>query len=545
MFERFTQKKQAVRPVQEIFFVPKPDPFENPLVETNPTELRGWATSLPFANPEQLAEAVLTGLSRLNRYPGQIKKLDELVEIYHSPAQRISHGSSSNKSTIPSLLLRRVMLEMAYSYSRIANDCLCNKANQKNRDRLTKAIYFSLKYYLLEYLYACESFDCRAAQSYREMTRLHTFAEEQGIHLNAIEDSDTQQAPERATISHQYNRFLLLRLLDPCHLQQGETRVCFDYLDTVASHACMKPASEDAAPSGLYVIDRLGEVPPYLYDPEGLDGLTQPRFRLFDINPVSKQIHLLLRGIERSEKHKPLCLNQLTTGETTNLLARILKSWHIRLKRDSERHSTSGQVELWIGLQNIHHYLNQPNQDFDSDDEEITVSGRQGLSTSQQDPNTPQLTARRFNQSRSGVALHLPPSAVDKQLIGELVLIRLHGAVDSNEWKIGIIKRALHREEGVLEVGVQFLIGNIQPITLQQAKLKNEEEILDEEEVVNYPCLYIDQGHFHRSSLIVPKRFFIIGQSYRVEEMIPAPDVTPLQMLESTSMFERYRVRAC
>jgi hypothetical protein len=238
-------------------------------------------------------------------------------------------------------------------------------------------------------------------------------------------------------------------------------------------------------------------------------------------------------------------MNLLTVGETTNLLARILKTWHIRLKRDSERHSTSGHVELWIGLHSIHYHLNQPNLGLDSDNEEITMSGSQGLATGQQDPNTPQLTARRFNQSRSGVALHLPPSAVDRQLIGELVLIRLHGAVDANEWKIGIIKRALHREEGVLEVGVQFLTGNIQPITLQQARMKDEEEILDEEDVIIQPCLYIDQGHSHRSSLIVPKRFFIIGQSYRVEEMIPAPDVTPLQMLESTSTFERYRVRAC
>jgi hypothetical protein len=117
--------------------------------------------------------------------------------------------------------------------------------------------------------------------------------------------------------------------------------------------------------------------------------------------------------------------------------------------------------------------------------------------------------------------------------------------VDANEWKIGIIKRALHREEGALEVGVQFLIGNIQPITLQQTRMRDEGDLVDEEEIITQPCLYIDQGHSHRSSLIVPKRFFIIGQSYRVEEMIPAPDVTPLQMLESTSMFERYRVRAC
>ena len=42
---------------------------------------------------------------------------------------------------------------------------------------------------------------------------------------------------------------------------------------------------------------------------------------------------------------------KLTMQEATNLLARMLKSWHIRLKRDSERHPTSGQVMLWVGVE--------------------------------------------------------------------------------------------------------------------------------------------------------------------------------------------------
>ncbi|MCU7844003.1 MAG: hypothetical protein KZQ93_09205 [Candidatus Thiodiazotropha sp. (ex Monitilora ramsayi)] len=540
MFDFFTHRHQAAK--QEIFFVPKPDPFENPLVETDPGELRTWATALPFANPEQLAEAMLASLSRLNRYPGQVKKLDELIGIYHTPALRIAHGSSYRKNLLPKPLLRRVMQEMAYAYSKIANECLCTKASRRNLDRLTKAIYYSIKYYLLEYLYACESFDCRTGHTYREMTRLCTYAEEQGIHETEIEDSDNSLEPEQATISHQYNRFLLLRLLDPCHLQQGEPRICYDYLNSIASHARLKAPTPDTEQSGHYVIDRLGDVPPHLYEPDGLDNLSQPRFILLDLNPVSLQIHQLLRGMERSEEHKPTCMSNLTNSETTNLLARMLKSWHIRPKRDSERHSTSGHVELWIGLHNIHYHLTGSDRHMAQESEEITMSSSQSLTSTIQDPDKPQLLARRFNQSRSGVALHLPPSAGERELIGELVLINLHGAVDPNEWKIGIIKRALNREEGVLEIGVQFLVGNIQPVTLQQTKLHSDEE---NEEITVNPALYIDQGHSHRSSLIVPKRFFIIGQEYRVEEMIPAPDISPLQLLENTAMFERYRIKGC
>ena len=93
MFDFFSHRSCASR--QGIFQVPKPDPFENPLVETSPALLRQWATALPFANPEQLSEAVLTSLGRLNRYPGPIKKRDELMEIYLTPALRLRHCSGA------------------------------------------------------------------------------------------------------------------------------------------------------------------------------------------------------------------------------------------------------------------------------------------------------------------------------------------------------------------------------------------------------------------------------------------------------------------
>lgn len=539
MFDFFTQRSPSVK--QAIFFVPTPDPFENPLVETNPSALRQWATALPYANAEQLSEAVLTSLGRLNRFPGQVRKRDELMAIYHSPAQRLAHTSATrNKGAAPLPQMRRVMLEMAFGYSHIANECVSSKANRKNLDRLAHALYFSIRFYLLEYLYACEAFDCRALHSYREISRLRTYAEEQNVHRREIEDVDNN-GRETATIEHQFNRFMLLRLLDPCHLQEGEPRICFDYLNSVASYAKLITPSRESERSGHYVIDRLGEVPPYQFEPEGLDKLSLPRFTLFDLNPVSQQIHMLLRYLERSEEQKPAPMAALSQQEVTNLLARMLKSWHIRSKRDSERHSTSGQVQVWTGLQNIHNYLSRRSGGMASDEDVITMT-ESALQAASHDPSEPQLIARRFNQSRSGVALHLSPASATRPLIGELVLISLHGASDINDWKIGIVKRALTRENGALEVGVQFLLGRIVPITLQLAEPIREEE---EEEIPSHPALYIDQGHAHRSSLIVPKRFFVIGREYRVEEMLPAPCINPLQLLENTAMFERFRIKSC
>ncbi len=542
MFDFFTHRQNPSKPT--LFYVPTPDPFENPLVETNPTALRQWATALPFANPEQLAEAALTHLVRLNRYPGQVRKRDELQDIYETPVTRLLHGSTTaRRGPAPIHSLRRVLLEMAYGYSHIANECLADKASKKNLERLAQAIYKAISYYLQEYVYACEEFDCRAAHTYREISRMHTYAEEQKIHLMPMKDED--HAGVERTIDQLHHRFLLLRLLDPCHLQEGEPRLCYDYLDSLAEYARLKPPSSEVERSGHYVLDRLGEVPPSLFEPDGLSNLAQPRFILFDINPVSQQIHQQLRRLERSEEQKPEPFSRLSTQEITNLLARMLKSWHIRLQRESERHSTTGQVSIWVGLGSIYHYLTKDDRPHDIEegaDDEIILSHAASRPSTWLDPGKPQLIARRFNQSRSGVALHLNLSPALPSLVGELMLISLQKGMEENDWKIGIVKRALNRQDGILEIGVQFVQGRILPVTLQTARAAI---VPDEEapEIPIHPGLYLDQGHLHRSSLIVPKRFFAMGQEYRVEEMIPAPAITPLQLLESTANFERYRIK--
>ncbi|MET0066439.1 MAG: hypothetical protein ABW076_08850 [Candidatus Thiodiazotropha sp.] len=536
MFDFFTHR--SATPRQQLFTVPQPDPFENPLVETEPEPLRQWATALPFANPQQLAESMITHLGRLNRFPKPVKKRTELMEIYATPALRLVHGLNQRKGPAPLTQIRRVLQEMGYGYCHIANDCLSNRANRKNLDQLSQSIYFAIKYFLLEFLLACEDFDCRSGNSYRQISRLMTFAAEQNLHQHGVDDKE-QIHPERANIAHLYNRFMLMMLLDPCHLQEGEPRLCFEFLDSVAGEACFTDKRQDSATTGLYVVDRLGEVPPYLFHPDALETLEQARFILFDIGPVSQVLHQQLRHLERSEQSKPESLSKLSLREINNLLARMLKSWHIRLKRDSERFNASGEVKVWVGIPQVHAYLagGSPVQEFE--DQEITMSQPMGMNTLDAPDSDNHITARRSNQSRSGVALKLPRSASSMPLIGELILISGHTTRQGGDWKMGVIKRAAKTEDERIEIGVQFVSGKIEPITLSVAHNRQEEQ-----PIKDHPGIYIDQDHTHRSSLIVPKHFFVIGQEYRVEEMLPSPSITPLQLLETTARFERFRIKS-
>ena len=149
------------------------------------------------------------------------------------------------------------------------------------------------------------------------------------------------------------------------------------------------------------------------------------------------------------------------------------------------------------------------------------------------------IEAVRNNLSRSGVALCIPRQAFSSQIIGELILISTHEKRQGNDWKLGIVKRALNSENNQLEIGIQFILGKSIPITLRLAKPQSEESPNPD-----HPGIFIDQGHNNRSSLIVPKHFFVVGQEYRVEEMIPSPSITPLQQLETTAHFERFKIKS-
>ncbi len=516
------------------FEVPPPDPFENPLVETHPGQLRQWAAGLPFANLQQLAAAVITSLSRLNRFPGQVKKRAELMEIYLSPSTRLSHVSSEQKNPLPIRVKRQLMREMAYGYLHLVNSSVHEISSEKQRKRLAGYIYFTIKFIALEYLFACEEYDCRIGSPRKDLMRLHTLAEELKLQ-NAPQDDPEQPI---ASISHQTKLILLLSLLDPCHLQIGEARVVFGYLNQFAEIAPFTALDASLESGGHYVIDRLGEVPPHQFDPDGMEGLTEPRFCLLDIVPISQRLHQHLRIIEQPNAMKPPGLQGLTTKLAANLVRRILKSWHIRLQRDSERHATSGQVKLTLGLQEIHRQLSAREAAADpptAQQESFSVT-IQSATGNQQASEYPPIDSWRCNQSRSGVALQLNLPLASLPQVGEIALITKPGSNKRGDMKLGIIRRALLKEDSLLEIGLQFINGRVIPLSIQAEPLENDQE------PINLPALYIDHGGIERSSLLIPRDLLKIGQQYRVEEMIPSPVISPIHLAEITATFERYRV---
>ena len=532
---RFLSKRQSSSQSGP-FFVPPPDPFENPLVETHPGSLRQWVKGLPFANPEQLAQAVIINLGRLNRFPAPIKRRDELMEIYQSPSARLYHLAQERKSALPLRLNRQVMQEMAYGYLHLVNHWFGEKPSARRRKELHNHIYQAIKYLAQEFLCACLMYDCHGSKTLQEMIRLHTLAEENNLQLAPVDDAEYASA----SITQQLKLTLLLSLLDPCHLQEDEPRIVFDYLGAYADTAEFIELTANIDPAGRYVIDRMGEMPPQRFDPGSQEGLATPRFCIFDVLPVSQRLHQDLRSIEKQQAGNPMGLQHLGIKTASNLLKRMLKSWHIRLQRDSERHATSGQAGLTLGLQAIHRFFSDSTTSVEQDNgnpQEIDLTLQTGGLNPSGDCASLTLDCWRCNQSRSGVALLLTVPQLITPQVGDLVLLTKTKSRNRSEAKVGVVRRVLLREQSVLEIGVQFINGRIVPLSMQP--------LADSEAQAGpgFPALYVDLGELERSSLLVAKDTLVINREYRIEEMVPAPSVSPILLSEVTTTFERYRIK--
>lgn len=533
MFQ-FGKKPQPVANAPT-FLCPPPDPFENPMVETLPANLQQWIEHLPIADTVNLGETVLTALSQFNRYPGQIKKRRELLDLYQAPIGRFYQSTTEREESIPLDLRRALMREMAYGYLRIVNEQLGTNRSSRQPMLLLQAIYQAVKHLAFEHYFSTLVYDCRWSDLSSEMIRLHTLAEELGIQDSLVEDEEL-----KPTITHLIKRSLLLMLAGPCHFRTGEAKLARTYLDHIASAAFFEPIGSAGEPSGCYVIDRTGKTAPYLYKPDKRDELTEPRHCLFNLTPVSAQVHQHLRIIENRLSERPIGLANLPKEAASSLLKRLLKSWHVRQNRGSERHAISGNAFILFGIQAIYRHLISVTDNLEppqaSEDNIALVHGLGGFH--QPTYNLIQaIECQRMNQSHTGIALRLGLAPDRSPQIGELVLVLRNGKGLPSDYRLGQVKRAMRESRTTMELGIEFIQGKLNPISLQP-QVAEEGEYLP-----SIPALYIGQSGSQRGMLIAAKKQLELDQVYKVAEDMPASAITLTHRLEVMSGCERFNVK--
>jgi hypothetical protein len=505
--------------------VPASDRFENPNVETRPAKVREWVEHLPYANRDGVIDTVIQAVGLLNRYPGPVSYRTELMDNYRAPCNHLFKMTPDQIGAPSFKQLRELVVEMAYGYKHVVNECLAQKKSWlSNRNKLITGIYFAVKYLSLDLLMAYECYQCKSDNNWREILPLYTLAEQQNLHLVKIEDPD-QSRPEYATVSHLMKRIVLLSLLDPCHLQPMEARISYDYLNLGASLARLEMLGGQADVAGRFLLDMEGAKPARPFDPHDIPS-DASRYRVLNVVPVSKETHRHLRQIEIERTPPPGGLQLLRSVDAIQILSRMLKSWHVRQERGSPRQDAFGCVALVSGLHGIHRFLSSRGQaDGLSSREETSQGGRDAQG----------LRCHRLNASESGIALRLGLPCDPQPQVGQLVLMQDETDLRKPVLEAGIIRRCLRIDDDTLELGIQFIRGRVKAVAFRPMSA-------DSKETGYQSGLFIHEGADQLGSLLVARGLYQEGREFLIEEADPAPLVTAIRLIESGPDFDRFHV---
>lgn len=519
------------------FTVPAADRIVNPSTDTDPSSVSRWIAQLPYADPARVTQAALQALSQLNRHPERVNARMDLMASFRIPCARLVRSQPGHANSPSAEGLRQLMVEMAYGYKHLANDILAQRSFLQNHKRLTHALYFAAKFLSLELFLAMEAYQCSSSNSWREILAMYRLAEEHTLQHEKVADTD-QADPANATVSHVLKRILLLKLLDPCHMMHGEARACFDYFNSWASGPQLEPLAQAQTLAGRYLVDLDGLEAPKPPDPD-----TRPqnpeRFRYFNLLPISRQAQQHLRQMELQGAAPPEGLQNLRDLDPALLLKRVLKAWHGRQERRSEREETFGWMLCGCGLGAVNHFISDelPNPappSAASETEEEVVDLGQFSSLSGRQGHYSRLRCRQVNRSMSGICIRLHlPSETDAQ-VGQVLMLEEDLPDGSGNWYAGIVRRRVRIDPDTLEAGIQFIRGLVKPIRIRLHGAQSEQF---------QPALWVDRSDSHLSSILTNRGFCRSGQELDLDADLggPAALIKTEQLVESTPGFDRFR----
>lgn len=516
-----------------------PAPEQNLTVETSPKQVAEWLTALPLANLNEASRSILDALSALNRSKVSEDTRYKLLELYRAtisdlmPALEKQFAGQSlplpDKCRAIASHARQLQTELAYGYKIVLLDHASRRLSFGGNKQAPLAVERAIAC-LGRMLVVCyQTYAPTPAGVWAEMHTLFMYAVEQGIQDEALTDMGQQSSVNLA-----YKQALLLALLDPYRLMQGEVNKVLDYLASFGGHAHLQPLAQTSSPSGYFLVRLDSDKPPRALAHDGT--VTDARTDiLLNTIELARLLHQQIQRLESGVDPKALVLPVAPKDfGYPNLLKRMLKHWGVAPKRLFNRIQNDARMDICSGIRAIHHFLGsgQAAQEPEKSPEtEITLE----LSDSPLDKTSHQTYVSSnwliLNESAGGLALEKDPKADARIRVGEIVGLRPEG---SQAWNIGVVRWLSSEDPSHLQLGAQMLAPSatavmIRPVITSATTAFQAALLLPEIPALKQPVtLIVQRGGFS------PQREFMLDNNGMLG------NVRATKLLEQTATFDLF-----
>lgn len=526
-----------------------PTPEQNLTVETRPKQVAEWLTDLPLSNLNEASRSLLDGLSALNRSKVAEDTRLKLLELFRAtvaslmPALEEQYSGQPlplpEKSRLIASHARQLQTELAYGYKIILTEHTNKRLSFGGNKQLPLVVERAIAS-LGQMLVVCyQTYAPTPAGVWAEMHTLFMYAVE-----NGIQDEAVQNHGQQSSVNLAYKQALLLALLDPYRLMQGEVNKVLDYLSNFGGHAHLQPLMQTSNTSGFFLVRLDSDKPPraLAHDTTVTDARTDI---LLNTIELARLLHQQIQRLETGVDPKALLLPVSAKDfGFPNLLRRMLKHWGIAPKRVFTRIQNNARMDICAGIRAIHYFLSEETgKDLaareeasdENPDTEITLE----LADSPLDKTSHQTYVTKnwliINESAGGLALAKDPKTDAYVRVGEIIGLRPEG---SEAWNIGVVRWVSSENPSHLQLGAQMIAPTAAPVMIRP--------VIASAGTIFQPALVLPEipALKQPSTLLALRGSFQPQREFMLEGMGRPQNVRASKLLEQTATFDLFEFTA-
>jgi hypothetical protein len=507
--------------------VPGADPVLQHTVETRPKAVADWLDRLPFASPAETAQQLVTAVYALNRHPLGADERHALMALYRPVLLRAASSLEAllAESGVPphaqqrqiGALLRELHIEHSIGYKQIILALTHRRFGRANPRRMAE-VAARLMAALRDVQAACDlTHTPSPAGVWQDMHQLYAFSRQPDLAAHVADD-----APPASLA---YCQALLLALADPPRMSHAELLHTRLYLEQFGGLAQL--GSAPVSPRGFAIRTDDDAAPSHV-----VASPTDCRLWL-DTDALCRHLHETTIRLRTGETPRRIGLPAGMESELSQMLCkRLLKQWGASMQRAFRRFATPGSsVQIVAGVSAIHRLLDQVPQppQLDAEDADSLPIRDVGpvFYAGQVAVNATDWTVS--NDSAAGLALSGTPDAPLNLKVGDPLALRADQAAS---WSLGVIRWVRMRDAREVELGVERLSPQIQPVWVRP--MRGHRKASPE------PALFVPglDALKQNDRLLLPRHLYQIGMDAEVLHAAHQYTLTFGRRLEHTPGFD-------
>ncbi|MGP9832911.1 GTPase [Marinobacter sp. NSM] len=327
--------------------------------DTTPKAFRLWIDQLPMANIGEASRQLYHAIIELNHLflaPQQRMQFLELVrEKIHFVCNELSRHFLGLAIALPEKqrkianLAQALQLHLASGYKLCVLEYLDNGGLDKNRRHVAAAIHRATSELGATIVRSHQLYCPSPALSWLECHRLYRFAHRNKLAALEIDD-DTLTHRRASTVADSYKRILLLGCARPNQLRQAELTQVYELFESWTEFCQCGP---DIGTDSLFVINMELDNPPVYRSL--LENKPGDESCGFDTKDLSTQLAEVLHA--RRSHEKDTTRLQVSSKISDTLLTHLSQALGILAKRNFNRISSQGTLEVCVGLTATHYFV--------------------------------------------------------------------------------------------------------------------------------------------------------------------------------------------